>query len=176
MTGRGREYASALFATGLEDNCLEEINDGLKVIKEVLDSDPMFADFLLSPAIPKEDRVKAVEEAFGKNVHEHITAFLCILTSKGHIRDLDECIEVFDELYKDSMKKSVATVTSAVELTPEQKDKLQKKLEKMSGKELTVTYRIDKSLIGGIVVESDGTRLDGSIKRRLKEIKEVMEQ
>lgn len=176
MTGRGREYASAIFATGLEDNCLEEINDGLKVIKEVLDSDPMFADFLLSPAIPKEERVKAVEESFGKILNKNLTAFFCILTAKGHIKDLDECIEVFNEYYKESMKKSEATVTSAVDLTGEQKDKLRKKLEKMSGRELTISYRIDKSLIGGIIVETDGTRLDGSIKRRLKEIKEVMEQ
>ncbi|MBR6484001.1 MAG: ATP synthase F1 subunit delta [Clostridiales bacterium] len=176
MTGRGREYASALFATGLEDNVLEEIHDGLMVIKEVLDSDPVFADFLLSPAIAKEERVKAVEEAFGNSVHKHLTAFLCILTSKGHIRDLDECIEVFEELYKESMKKSKAIVTSAVELSDEQKDALKTKLEKKSGKELEIIYRINKALIGGLVVELDGTRLDGSIKRRLKEIKEVMEQ
>jgi len=176
MTGRGREYASALFDVAIADDCMEEIHDGLKTIRDVLHSSDEFIELLSSPAIPKEDRTKIVEDSFGGQVHEDLVAFLCVLTQKGHIKDLDECFEVFDELFKESMKRSTAIVTSAVELDDEAKTKLINKLQQVSGHLVEAEYRIDKSLIGGLIVEIDGKRLDGSLKKRLKEIKEVMEQ
>ena len=176
MTGRGREYASALFDVAIADGCVEEIHEGLKTIKEVLGDSEEIKELLSSPAIPKEDRTKIVEDSFGGKVHEDLVAFLCVLTQKGHIRDIDECFEVFDEIYKESAKKSTAYVTSAVELDESAKVKLIDKLQQLTGHLVEAKYRIDESLIGGLVVEIDGRRLDGSLKRRLKEIKEVMEQ
>ena len=176
MTGRGREYASALFDVAIADGCIEEIHDGLQTIKEVIGNSEEFKELLSSPAIPKEERVKIVEDSFGGRVHEDLVAFLCVLTQKGHIRDIDECFEVFDEIYKESAKKSTAYVTSAVELDDATKERLVDKLQTMTGHLVEAVYKIDESLIGGLIVEIDGKRIDGSLRKRLKEIKEVMEQ
>jgi len=176
MTGRGREYASALFDVAIGDDCLDEIHDGLKTIKEVFDSSEQFKELLASPAIPEGERMKIVEDSFGGQVHEDLVAFLCIMTRKGHIRDIDECLEVFNDLYEEAARRSRAIVTSAVELDDETKEKLINKLQQVSGHVVEAEYRIDKSLIGGLVVEIDGRRIDGSLRKRLKEIKEVMEQ
>ena len=176
MTGRGREYASALFDVAIADGCLDEIHAGLKTIKEVLDGSEEFKELLTSPAIPKEERTKIVEDSFGGQVHEDLVAFLCVITQKGHVRDIDECFEVFDELFKEAAKRSTAVVTSAVELDEEAKTKLINKLQQISGHVVEAEYRIDKTLIGGLIVEIDGRRIDGSLRKRLKDIKEVMEQ
>ncbi|MBP5262612.1 MAG: ATP synthase F1 subunit delta [Clostridiales bacterium] len=175
MTGRGREYASALFDVAMGDGCLDEIFEGMKVIKEIFDSSEETVELLLSPAIPKEERTGIVERCFGGQVHEDLVAFLCVLTRKGHVRDFNECYEVFDELYKESSKRSKAVVISAVELDDQTKARLVEKLHQMSGHIIEAEYRIDKSLIGGLIVEMDGRRIDGSLKKRLKEIKEVMQ-
>ncbi len=176
MTGRGREYASALFDVAIEDGCLEEIFEGLKVIKEIFDNSEETIELLCSPAISNDERMQIVERCFEGNVHDDLVAFLCVLTRKGHVRDFNECYEVFDELYKDAAKRSKAVVISAVELDDAAKAKLLDKLRKMSGHTVEAEYRIDKSLIGGLIVEMDGRRIDGSLRKRLKEIKEVMEQ
>ena len=65
MTGRGREYASALFELGLEKNSLKEMADGLTIIDEALKSTPEYIDLMLSPAIPKEERIGLVYSSFG---------------------------------------------------------------------------------------------------------------
>jgi len=176
MTGRGREYASALFDVAIGDGCLDEVYEGLKTIKEVLDESEEFIELLMSPAIPKEERVQVVEQSFGGNVHEDLVAFMCVLTEKGHVRDIGECFEVFDEMYKMAAKKSTAVIRSAVELSSDAKERLIDKLQKMSGHLVEPRYIIDPSLIGGVIVEMDGRRIDGSLKTRLKEIKEVLEQ
>ena len=55
-----------------------------------------------------------------------------------------------------------------------QKDSVCKKLKTLTKKEIDPIYVIDKSLMGGIKIEVDGKTLDGSLKHRLGEIKEVM--
>ena len=51
---------------------------------------------------------------------------------------------------------------------------LRLKLEKQSGRNVLLECSTDSTLLGGIVVEMDGKILDGSIRRRLQEVKEVM--
>ena len=69
---------------------------------------------------------------------------------------------------------SHALVKSAEPLTDEEKAKLIAKLEKVSGKSVDAEYRIDKSILGGVVVEMEGTIIDGSLKHRLESVKEVI--
>ena len=65
-------------------------------------------------------------------------------------------------------------MTSAVELTDDEKKKLKLKLEKMSGKSLILKCTVDKSVLGGVIVKMDGKIMDGSLKHRLEEVKEVI--
>ena len=78
--------------------------------------------------------------------------------------------------YRESTSKSDAFVTSAVELSEEQKAKLRNALIKRTGNKVYMHYKIDPKIMGGLIVEIDGIRYDGSLKHRFKEIKEVMEQ
>ena len=51
---------------------------------------------------------------------------------------------------------------------------LRQKLAKKLGQKITIQCREDPSLIGGLRVEVDGRVIDGSIRNKLEEIKEVM--
>ena len=178
MNGRGKEYATALFELAAEDgkDTLEEVNDSLDFVTDVMNDVPQLQDYLISPAIPVDTRVGSVEDAFGGEVHDYVLSFMCILTRKGHIRDLGETVKAFREIYKEYTNRSDAVVTSAVELTPLQKDKLHDALVKRTGRDVNLTFKVDRKLIGGLTVETEGTLLDGSLVRRLSDIKEVMER
>ena len=69
---------------------------------------------------------------------------------------------------------SYATVTSALELTDDERAKLISKLEKMCGTKVQIEEKTDPSLIGGIVIEVDGKVIDGSIRNRLSDVKDVI--
>ena len=72
-------------------------------------------------------------------------------------------------------KRSTAFVTSAAELTEAQKSELKKRLEKLSGHSVDMNFSVDTELIGGIVVKMDDKLFDGSLKKRLQEIKEAID-
>ena len=64
--------------------------------------------------------------------------------------------------------------TGGYELTKEEAEKLQNRLEARFHRKMDMVCTVDPALIGGIRVETEGRVLDGSLKARLQEIKEVM--
>ena len=63
----------------------------------------------------------------------------------------------------------------SISLGAGEKDRLKKKLENMTGRSVAVTYIEDPSLLGGVIVEIDGRVYDGSLRSRLRQVKEVID-
>lgn len=168
------EYAQALFELALESGATEEFSSALDTVLTVMNENPEYLDFLSSPNIPKSERTAAIEQAFSENTPEYVVSFLLLLCERGRIRNLEECISEYKRLCDVAGKISVAEVKSAIELTEAQKDALKAKLEKLCGNGVVLSCHIDESLLGGVVVEIDGKVIDGSIKHKLHELKEVM--
>ena len=158
-----------------EKDMVDTYSDILKQIAALVDENPDYTEFLSSPALPLSERLSAIDEAFGL-YPEEIASFLKLLCENGHIKEIKECIEEFIDL-ENMLEKSVAAdVYSSVELSDEQKEKLTQKLETKFGKKVLATFEVDKSLIGGIKIVMEDEVLDGSIEKRLKDLKEVIKQ
>ena len=170
-----KEYAQALFMIAKEKDMVDTYSDVLKQIAALVDENPDYTEFLSSPALPLSERLSAIDEAFG-SYPEEIASFLKLLCENGHIKEIKECIEEFIDL-ENMLEKSVAAdVYSSVELSDEQKEKLTQKLETKFGKKVLATFEVDKSLLGGIKIVMEDEVLDGSIEKRLKDLKEVIKQ
>jgi F-type H+-transporting ATPase subunit delta len=70
--------------------------------------------------------------------------------------------------------KEVAEVRSAVPLTDDQRDRLTKALEDATGKQVEVKVVVDPSVLGGIVAQVGDTVIDGSVRRRLDQLKNAL--
>ena len=168
-----REYAEAMFTLASECGKVDEYLEALQSIRTLLRENPLYIDFLSSPAIPLSERCTAIDEAFG-SYGEHICSFLKILCENSRVRNACECIDEFEKLTLAAKRRVPCTVYSVVELDEEQKQKLCKKLEKTTGKSVDITYRVDKSILGGLRIELEDKTYDGSIRHRLGEVKEVI--
>ena len=174
MVQTEREYAEALFALAAEENAADEYLQALETVKQVVDENPDYIEFLASPAIALSERINSVEEAFGADMPEYVVSFLKLLCENGKVRTLFGCIDEFSKLAMAFSNRTVAEIYSAVPLNDEQKTGVCKKLEKLTKKSVDPVYIIDESLIGGLKIEVDGKTFDGSIKHRLGEMKDVM--
>lgn len=174
MIATGNNYAEALFMLAREENSLEVFSESLESVAKAFSENPDYIRFLQSPNIPKRERISALEEAFGGRINGHILSFLQLLCEHGKIADFDECHNEFERLKKWAENTATAKVLSAVELSEVQKASLKAALEKRTGKAVVLETAVDSSLLGGLVVEIDGKLLDGSIKRNLSDIKEVI--
>lgn len=176
MNQTGNEYAEALFSLAGERNKIEAIEKDLSLVLSLFAENPEYSVFLSSPGISKEDRLSALNEAFGSFVEEETSAFLAVMCEKGRIKELPEAANLYMDMCRSAKNVAVAKVTSAVALTEEEKSRLKKQLEKKTGKTVRLEFSEDKSLIGGLSVEIDGKIIDGSVKHKLAEIKEVIDR
>ncbi len=170
-----KEYAAALFMLAAESGCEREISESLAQVSSVFSENPEYTEFLSSPSVPGKERVHSLEQALGAYVPEYVLSFLSLLCERRRIGGFEGCREEYDKLLREAEKRSTAFVTSAAELTEVQKADLKDRLEKLSGQSVDMEFSVDTELIGGIVVKLDDKLFDGSLKKRLQEIKETID-
>lgn len=173
MTAVSKEYASALFELSLELGKTDAVSSAVDTLTAAFKENPEYIDFLSCYGIPASERVAAVGEAFA-DIDGTALSFVQLVIEQGHIGKFFEIAEDFCELVLAYRRMTTATVYSAAPLTDAQKAALTKKLTAMRKKEVNISYVIDEKLTGGLVIDMDGTVIDGSIRHRLSEVREVI--
>lgn len=78
-------------------------------------------------------------------------------------------------ILEDSMPgASNAEVTSALPLTPEEKNIIQKDVFARIGAEVKVDYRVDPSILGGLVIKIGDKLIDGSVSGKLDNLRQTI--
>ena len=176
MNDTANEYARGLYMLAAEERREREYLEELRLVAEMFDKNPAYPAILSAPSIPTAERGELIEKAFGNAVSVNIVSFLKLLCRKGYIHLFKDCFEEFRKLYLDFSGTVRAVVTSAVELTDTEKIKVQEKMHALTGHSAMLRFNVDPSIIGGIIITTDDRIIDGSVRRRLKEIKEVIKK
>ena len=166
-----KAYGDALFAVALESNRMDEFFEAVKGVADILRTNDEFGKLMNHPKIIKEDKVKIVEEAFSNNIPKEIVGIMTLLITKGRANEMLSVFEYFIELVKEEKKIGRADVVTAVELSKEQKAKVEQKLLDTTKYEtFEMNYSVDTSLIGGMVIRIGDRVVDSSIKTKLFEL------
>ena len=89
---------------------------------------------------------------------------------------LPDLLEVYRERLMEHRNVLRAEVTTAVALSPERASQLQQRLAAATGRVVTMTTKVDESIIGGVVTRIGSTVYDGSVATRLAKVKDRLEQ
>ena len=166
-----KTYGDALFAVALEENRMDEFFEAVKVVADILRTNDEFGKLMNHPKIIKEEKVKIVEEAFGNNVPKEIVGIMALMITKGRAEEMLSVFDYFIDLVKEEKKIGRAYVATAVELSAEQKAKVEQKLLDTTKYEtFEMNYSVDTSLIGGMVIRIGDRVVDSSIKTKLFEL------
>lgn len=174
MTDIAKEYGTALFMLAVEKNEKKSYGDSLESIRRIFLENPDYTELLSSPSIPLKERLSVIDEAFAATAPEHVLSYMKLLCERGRISHFTESVEAYLALLDASEHVSAAKVTSAIALTEAEKEKLVKQLEAVNNCRIEAEYFTDPSLLGGLIIEVDGKIMDGSLRHRLHEVKEVM--
>lgn len=174
MTAWEKEYGEALYELCNEENCAQEIGEQLDMVCALFREEPKYPKILQDPALPRQERLGMLDEAFRGNVQPYLLNFLKILCEKSSLGLLPGCTERFHALYNEDRGLLPVTATSAVALTGAQKQALVEKLAKLTGKTILLENRVDEGLMGGVKVKFDGKELDGSVAGRLEALRRVL--
>ncbi len=177
MMKQANEYANALFELAREDGSAQEYLKGLRFAADSLgDRNSEIMAFLSSPGIARKERIDVLDSAFRDAVPANVLNFLKVLCESGRIAELSGCADAFQALLDAEEGVTEAEAVSAVRLNDDEIRKLKDVLEKRTHKTVRLVNRVDPGLLGGLTVTVEGKTIDGSIRHRIKALKDVMEK
>ena len=151
-----RRYASALFTTAQKNDVVKSVEDDLTAISKLLENDPKFKDFILSPQVGRDEKIKIAEKLFSDRVTALTMQALRLMLIKRREYEIPNIRNEFVALRREHGSVSYVVITSAEALEPDQKDALVAKLAQQTGKTVEADFRIDPRLIGGVKVQLGG--------------------
>ena len=77
-------------------------------------------------------------------------------------------------MYNEDHQILPVTAVTAIPLTQEQSARLTEKLSKLTGKNAQLHNRVDPSCLGGVRLDYDGKRVDGSVASRLETVRDLL--
>lgn len=167
-------YANALFSLANEqgDAVLQQTRSDLRQTAVLFSLNPELVRLLSLPTVSVSERIGIAEKIFGK---EGLACrLLFLLIDHGRISFLGEIADEFDAQMLDYQNMAEVTVTTAVAMSPGQKERLRSALEVKLRKTVRITERIDRSVLGGVIVQYGDTRIDNSLKYRLDALREKL--
>ena len=167
MTQIANAYAQGLYALAKEETLTDTVLKQLELLQEAFEKEPDFCRLLSIPSVSKEERVSIVDCSFRDRVHPYVLNFIKILTERGYARLFSECCDAFREQYNEDHGILPVRAVTAFALTQIQSEKLTEKLETITGKSIQLTNCVDPSCLGGVLLDYDGKRVDGTVRRRL---------
>lgn len=163
-----KTYGNALFEVAKEENKLDTILEEVQFVKKSFEDNEDLQKLLLHPNIEKDEKIKVIEEIYKGKVSDELTGLMTMLVDKGHMKDF---ISVFDYIIaaiKEEKGIGIAYISSAIDLTDTQKDHIEKKLlDTTKYTEIEGVYKVDKSLIGGLVIRINDTVVDSSLSKQI---------
>lgn len=165
-------YATALFEVARAEGALQVVEDELYAVARALESNDQLRSTLTDQAVPVEARQGIVEDLLSGKGSPTTVALVSFVVGAGRGRDLPAIIDRLVERSAEERSEAVAEVRSAVPLDDDQRSRLAEAIGKATGKKVSVKVVIDPSVLGGLVAQVGDTVIDGSVRRRLDQLKE----
>ncbi|MEO6988370.1 MAG: ATP synthase F1 subunit delta [Aquihabitans sp.] len=171
---RTTAYAEALFAVARAEGPLAEIEDELFRVAQVVKGNDELRDKLADPNIPVAMRQQVIVDLLDGKAQPATVNLVSMVVGNGRIRELPAIVDALVARTAQEANKEVAEVRSAITLTADQKSRLADALGSATGKQIDVRVIVDPSLKGGLVAQVGDTVFDGSVNRRLDQLKNAL--
>jgi F-type H+-transporting ATPase subunit delta len=163
-------YARAIFELAQEEGQVEAWADRLSQVAGVV-SNPDVSRVLENPTITVQRREDAIAAVLGDRADREAVNLARLLVESGRIHQLDEIAEEYSLLTDESAGRVRVTATAAVDLTDQEKQRLVRDLSDRLGKEVRLTARVDRAILGGLVIQTGDTVIDASLATRLQQLR-----
>ena len=165
-------YARSLSEVAFEQNIEDRVVDDLRMFSEIFSAVPAVCEFFDSPAVPRDEKKNFLDTLMTKHPVTPPTAnFMRVLLERNRMRWFEDILGVFLKIINDRKGIVSARIITASPLDQDEVGRIEKRLEKITGKTVTAAAETDGAILGGMVVSIGNTIYDGSIRTRLEEMK-----
>ena len=174
MSVVGDRYAESLFDLAKEENKVTQYLDDIKLVGEVLDSDPQIVQFFNHVLIENDKKIQLLDQSFKGNVDQYVLNFLKLLVQSRRIRYIDDIVKSYINLSNQYLGIEEGMIYTTYELTDQQIQDIEKAISQKENKKVTLKVSIDPSLLGGIKVQIANRIYDGTIKNKVEMLKKEL--
>ena len=174
MSVVGDRYAESLFDLAKEENKVTQYLDDIKLVGEVLDSDPQIVQFFNHVLIENDKKIQLLDQSFKGNVDQYVLNFLKLLVQSRRIRYIDDIVKSYIKLSNQYLGIEEGMIYTPYELTDQQIQDIEKASSQKENKKVTLKVSIDPSLLGGIKVQISNRIYDGTIKNKVEMLKKEL--
>jgi F-type H+-transporting ATPase subunit delta len=164
-------YAQALLEIVPDNADAERVAGELAAIASLADEAEGLRGLLAQGILTEATQSQLVVRIFAGRVSPEVEAFLAVLVRKGRGNLLASIAVVFRKLLNRRQGKVEVAVTTAVELTDDQRQNLSSAIASVLGAEPLLEVRVDKDILGGLVVRVGDDVFDASLAAELKRMK-----
>ena len=164
-----RRYARAVFELATDEGQVEEWGRRLEKVRDLL-SDPRVAAVLTNPTIPVSLRMELISAA-PHQLDPEATNLARLLIESNRVGQVRGVADEFEALADEAAARVRATVTTAVELAPGERDRLAEQLSERLGKEVRITVEVDPRILGGLKLQYGDRLIDASVATKLQQLR-----
>jgi len=173
LTTLARPYAKAAFEYAKSANNLQAWLEALEISAAVAEQDQV-KKALSATALSAEQKASVFVQVCGDKMDEKIKNFVHTLASNKRLALLPYIKEIFANLKAQQEKTIDVELTSAYALPGDLINKLAQSLSAKLDRQVNVNSSVDQSLLGGVVIHTGDTVIDGSVRGRLAKLAEAL--
>jgi F-type H+-transporting ATPase subunit delta len=168
-TAAARRYARAVFELARDEAHVEQWARRLAQLRELF-ADPDVAAVLSNPTIATEQR-EALVAGTPRVLDDEGTNLARLLIESGRVAEAREIDEEFQRLADEAAGRVRATVTTAIELEADDRERVTRELSRRLDKEVRLTVVVDPRILGGMKMQYGDRVVDATVATRLEQLR-----
>ena len=168
-------YAAAIYDLALENKSIDVVLKDLEALKKIIQGNKELNLLVKSPLIASKDKLEILLKLTKeKSTSEMTTTFLKVVSKNKRFTSLTSIISQFTNINAQKRGDVLADITSADELSDKQKDEIKDHLGTILGDKLLLNFKVDKKIIGGLIVKVGSKMIDASLANKINKLKIAM--
>ena len=175
VSGVAGRYANALFGLASDENAIDKVGADLASFQAAIEISDDLKRLVRSPVFKASDQASAIEALCAKaKITGTALNFLLLVTRNRRLAALSGIIAAYNTLVAAAKGEVSAEVTSAEKLSAQHITDIKAALKDTTGRDVTLSTRVDASILGGLIVKVDSRMMDNSLKTKLSNLKIAM--
>ena len=170
-TRAANRYAKAFLSITKSEDDLSRMFKDMSSVKKGFEQSQELKLFIDSKVIKDTDKVETLKKVF-PDLSTYSTNLLAHIMNRGRIDLFDDVAKCFIELYNEKMGNQKVTLISASKLSDDILTEIKSKVKSLTSKNVYLTNKVDKNLIGGFILKVGDKQYDASFKQQLKNLEQ----
>jgi F-type H+-transporting ATPase subunit delta len=166
-------YANAFFEYLRGNNLLESVSKEVLLLQKNIS----LVDIISPPIYSYKEQMDLLE-VIAKNLSlsKEIFNLLGILANNKRLYALDAILEMFNMILTEYYGNKIVEAIVSYEMSEEDQKSFKENLEKKLSSKIALTYKIDPSILGGVIIKIDNKMFDASLKTKFYNLKNNIER